>query len=313
VSDRVCERRRSRRARAALVALGLLVLGGACRLDVDVNVTVEPDGSGFVEVVAALDDAALERVGGDLGAVLALDDLEATGWEVRGPDREGDDRTRVRVRKGFDDPDAASSALAEVAGEDGPFRDLEVTRRRSFARTTWEFRGVVDLSGGAGAFGDEELAEALDGEPLGQSIEDLERQLGATLDRLVGLRVSVRLPGEVTSNAATRIANGAVWELSLGRGPAELAATGTERRTAVLAWVGAGAVLALVASVWVLVRIAVRVTDRRRGAAAPEEPTGEEPIGEEPIGEEPIGEEPIGEEPIGDAPRAEDDDGAPRA
>jgi hypothetical protein len=276
VSVGAAERGRTRRVRAALLSLCLVVLAGACRLDVDVNVTVEPDGSGFVEVVAALDDAALERVGGDLGAVLALDDLEATGWEVRGPDREGDERTRVRVRKPFDDPDAASAVLAEVAGEEGPFRDFEVTRRRSFARTTWGFAGVVDLSGGPGAFGDDDLAEALDGEPLGQSVEDLERQLGATLDRLVGLRVSVRLPGEVTSNAATRIANGAVWELSFGRGPAELSATGSERRTGVLIWTGVGALLGLIALVWVLVLIAVRVTDRRRAAPAPDdEPTEE--------------------------------------
>lgn len=246
-------------------ALAVLAVLGGCRLEVDLNVTVERDGSGRVEVVAALDPEALERAGGDLEAVLALDDLVDAGWEVTGPTTEGDGFTRIRVGKGFGSPEAARSVLAEITGDDGPFQGFEVGRDRSFARTRWTFEGTVDLSGGLEAFGDEDLAAELDGEPIGRSVEELEEQLGATLDRLVGLRVSVRLPGEVSSNAATRADNGAVWTLAFGRGPADLAAEGTERRTAVLVWTGIGVLAALALVVLLLVRLAIRVTDR--GAA----------------------------------------------
>jgi hypothetical protein len=244
---------------AAVVVLAVL---GGCRLEVDLNVTVERDGSGRVEVVAALDPEALRRAGGDLEAVLALDDLVEAGWEVTGPATEGDGFTRVRVSKGFDSPEASQSVLAEITGDDGPFQGFAVGRDRSFARTRWTFEGTVDLSGGLEDFGDEDLAAELDGEPIGRSVEELEEQLGATLDRLVGLRVSVRLPGAVSSNAATRADNGAVWTLAFGRGPADLAAEGTERRTAVLVWTGVGVLAALALVVLLLVRLAIRVTDR---------------------------------------------------
>jgi hypothetical protein len=243
-------------------AVAVLAVLGGCRLEIDLNVTVERDGSGRVEVVAALDPEALRRAGGDLEAVLALDDLVEAGWEVTGPATEGDGFTRVRVSKGFDSPEASQSVLAEVTGDDGPFQGFAVGRDRSFARTRWTFEGTVDLSGGLENFGDEDLAAELDGEPIGRSVEELEEQLGATLDRLVGLRVSVRLPGEVSSNAATRADNGAVWTLAFGRGPADLAAEGTERRTAVLVWTGVGVLAALALAVLLLVRLAIRVTDR---------------------------------------------------
>ena len=77
---------------------------GGCRLQLDVNVEVAKDGSGSVEVVVGVDRDGIKRIGGDLGAVLAIDDLEDAGWSIEGPDEESDGFTRVWFRKGFDDP-----------------------------------------------------------------------------------------------------------------------------------------------------------------------------------------------------------------
>jgi hypothetical protein len=244
----------------------LLVVASGCRLQLDVNVLVEEDGAGVVEVVVGLDEDAVERIGGDVGAVLEVDDLVAAGWTVDDPVLEDDGFTRVRVRRSFDDPDGAAAIFADIAGDEGPFQDFAVDRTTSFARTEWSFRGRVDFSGGLEAFGDEALAAELDGEPLGQTVEEIEAQLGDSLSRLIQVRVGVRLPGEVTSNATTKADNGAVWQIGFGDGELELAADGEETRTTTLWAVGIAIACLVVLLVYLLIRLAMRSTDKRRAA-----------------------------------------------
>lgn len=258
-----------RARRVVVLALsGLAVLLSGCRVGVDLNVSVEADGSGTVEVVVGLDADALVRAGGDLGDLLATDDLVAAGWRIEGPALEEDGWTRVRIRHPFGNPDEAIDVLAQVAGPDGPFRGFAVSRTSTFAETRWRFTGRVDFSGGLEALGDEGLAAELDGEPLGESVDDIEARLGESLSRLVSVRVNVRLPGDVTSNATTKAGNGAVWQLGFGEDPIDLVATGTSRRTTslVLAGVAAAAVLGLV--LVALLRLARRVVDRGERPAA---------------------------------------------
>jgi len=243
----------------ALAALTLLLTAG-CRLELDVNVTVEEDGSGTVEVVTGVDADGIERIGGDLAAVVELDDLREAGWTVDGPTEEADGFTRLRVRRAFGTPEEAAAVFAEIAGEDGPFQDFVVARETSFASTEWSFAGRVDFTGGLEALGDEGLAAELDGEPLGMSVEEIEAQLGESLSRLVQVRVGVRLPGDVTSNATTKADNGAVWQVGFGEGAVDLEATGRERRVTTWVLVGIGLVLALALVVLLLVRLAARST-----------------------------------------------------
>jgi hypothetical protein len=245
-----------------LVAL-LGLLASACRLQLGVNVDVEEDGSGTVEVVVGVDRDGIERIGGDLGAVLAVDDLEDAGWTVEGPTEEDDGFTRVHVRKAFDSPTEAEAIFEEIAGEDGPFQDFGVSRDSSFARTEWGFTGRVDFRGGAEAFGDDALAAELDGEPLGQSVEEIEAQLGEALSRIIQVRVGVQLPGEVTSNATTKAANGAVWQVGFGDGTVDMEASGEEQRTASLVGIGVAAACLALLLLYGLVRLAMRSSHRR--------------------------------------------------
>ena len=254
------------RARRALLVLLALVLS-ACTLDLEVTVELADDGSGAVEVTAVLDAEAVARAGGDVAAVLALDDLRGDGWTVEGPTRGPDGTTTVRLRQPFADPGEADEVFAELAGAGGPFRDLEVRRERSLLRTRWSFSGTVDLARSVAAPGS--AAPTVDGEALAGTAEQLEEQLGASLERLVRLRVGVRLPGEVDSNATTRADNGAIWQVGFGDGPVELEATGTETRTGMVALLGLGGLAVVVGGVFALVRVAMRVTadQERRGAA----------------------------------------------
>lgn len=227
------------------------------------NVDVQDDGSGTVAVVVGLDADALSRIGGDLGAVLELDDLVDAGWAVEGPALEEDGHTRVTVSRGFGTPEEASQVFAQIAGEDGPFQDFQVTRETSFAETRYGFEGTVDFTGGLEAFGDEGIAAELDGEPIGQSVEEIEAQLGESLSRLLQVRVRARLPGDVSSNATTKAGSSAVWQVGFGEGTVDMEAIGTDRRWATIGLAALGVACLMALLVLLLVRISSRATRRR--------------------------------------------------
>ena len=241
-----------------LVVVALVLLGGACRMDVNVAVDVTDDGSGDVRVGVGLDDAAMRRVP-DLEDQLVLDDLVDAGWTVSGPAEERDGRTWIRATKPFANPDEAAAAMQEISGPDGPFRGFALDRDRSFLATKWRFTGDVDLSAGLEGFSDDALRERLDGTSFGIDIEELERRAGATLDRVFGFKVAVLLPGDVSSNAPVAVTNGAVWSPSLGE-EASLRATSQRWNLAVLGWTG----VAVLATIALVVVLAVRLRRWRR-------------------------------------------------
>lgn len=267
-----CARRSHGAAPQRVLALVLLVAFlAACQVRTEVAIDVAEDGSGVVTVSVGLDTVAAERVP-QLENQLRVDDLEATGWTIAGPAVEADGFLWVRATKPFATPEEAGAVLAEVAGENGPFQDFRVQRAHSFARTDFTFDGTVDFRAGLAAFSDEALAAALDGEALGQSIEAIETEIGAAIDRAFTFRVAVGLPGEVESNAPTQASNGAVWEPRISEQRAiTLEATSelTRTRTYVLVGVAIVGILGLVLLVVVApIRRRVRraITPRGRHA-----------------------------------------------
>ncbi|MCI0347230.1 MAG: hypothetical protein L0221_17600 [Chloroflexi bacterium] len=249
--------------RIALLA-ALVALSG-CYMEVQVGMDLERDGSGAITVSVGLDEDAVGRLGGPdrLRELVAVDDLTKTGWDVTGPALEDDGFTWLRATRRFVTAEDATKVLAEVSA--GPFRDFRVMRDRAFARTRYSFDGVVDFSGGLEAFGDDALTEALDGVPLGEDVAAIEEQFGATIDRLIGVRVAVRMPGAVESNAPGRAENGAVWRPSFAdEGPTILHAESQQWRVGTLVWAGVGALAALALVLFLLVLVASRL---RRGRA----------------------------------------------
>ena len=212
----------------AFVALATVLLS-ACRVDVDVELSVDDDGSGRVTVEVVLDDEAAARVP-DLADQLAVDDLVALGWEVTGPDPTPEGGVFIRAGKDFFAPDQAGSVLSEVVAADAGLVGFTLTRQRPFAKTTYELAGQVDLSGGVEIFGDDELADLLGGLPVGRDTEALEAELGAPLSELTGFSFTVRLPGEeATANGAEVTADGnrqmARWTTELGGEPTAIEMT----------------------------------------------------------------------------------------
>jgi uncharacterized protein len=248
-----------------LLLLGVLVVltATACQVRTTVAVDVAKDGSGTVTVAVGLDADALGRVPdldddgrsttADLTRLVRTDDLAAAGWHVTGPAGSADDGfVWIRATKPFGTPEEAGQVLAEVAGTDGPLRDLRVDRTDSFGRTRFTFEGTADLSGGLEAFGDEGLAAALEGEVLGQDPSAIEAELGRPLSEMFSLEVSAELPGDSKAVA---------WTPELGGEPVDLAATGTVRDWWVLA-------LTAVAVACGLAVVAVGMVRRSRGPAA---------------------------------------------
>jgi hypothetical protein len=241
--------------RLALVAVALVSLTG-CKLSIAVGVDARADGSGTVRATVTLDKEAadrLQRAGGRLEAT----DLRAAGWTVTGPTTRKGGGAELIATKDFRTPSELPAVIDEVAGPRRPLRDFKLTRERSFARTEMKFAGVVDLTAGVKAFGDDRLKEQT-GADIGIDPAELERQAGVALNRFFSVQVAVRLPGSVSANAPTKAGNGAVWAPQLGE-RAALAASASKvdvRRIALIAI----AIVAGAALVVVLVRRRVRHT-----------------------------------------------------
>jgi hypothetical protein len=232
-----------------------VVLGtAACRVQTDIGVTVEENGSGTVTVGVGFDDDALHRVPTLLQS-LRTDDLKTVGWTVVGPLKAADNLTHVEVSKKFANPDEASKVFSELSGSNGPFRDFAITRTRSLARTKFTFTGTVDFTGGLESFGDSGLAAQLDGKPLGDDLQAIEQRIGEPLDDVFRFRISVHLPGEVKSNAPVQLAGNAIWQPRLSQaGPMQLKASSTSTRWKTII----PAIIALVAGVALLLVLLLR-------------------------------------------------------
>lgn len=233
-----------RSIRTGFLALTLLLVG-ACELRTQLNITVDDDGSGTVEVVVGLDEESA-TLRPDLLGDLAVDRLVDAGWEVTGPVPE-DGFHWVRARHAFATPEEVGPLVAQVAGEAGPFRDFEISRSSALTSETFRFRGSVDFGGLAESAVADDVGGAVDPSvPAADVIAELDSRFGSAVDEIVKVQVAVRLPGDVTSNAPTRASNGAVWRPSVvEEGTLALEATGTKTRLGRVVTIGIGGLIAV--------------------------------------------------------------------
>ena len=248
----------------ALVTSVAVVLAG-CRLDVGVDVAMQPDGSGTVTVTATADPELVAKAPSAL-ADLRLDDVRQAGWTVTGPTKGTDGSMVFTLSKPFRTPAEAGAVLAELNGPNGPLHGLVLTLDRSFAVVDSSFTGSAQLTGGLAAFSDDALVQALGGStPLANLVTQ-------PVDQVLGLTVTARLPGRVTSANGTVASDGAsvTWRPSLADGATtpfdahfQLTDQGAKdaRRRSQLAW---GALALYLGVLLLVVGIVVLLLRRRR-------------------------------------------------
>jgi hypothetical protein len=241
----------------ALLALGL----GGCQVTLAAGVTVGRDGRGTVTAGVGLDAEALQQVG-DLAAALRVDDLRQAGWSVVGPRKESDGLTWMRATKPFADAAEATGALAQLSGPGGPFRDLRISRDRSFLRTRTLLTGGLDLADGLPGLSDPGLAAQLQDVDLGLDLEGLKKRFGPDLGRAVRVELAAGLPGRLRTNAPKRVAGLAVWAPEPGQA-VELRAEGTALNLAQLVPVGVVVLVGVAGLVVVVGRTGLRRRARR--------------------------------------------------
>lgn len=176
--------------RVALVIVGLLALTG-CRLDVVAEVTVDPDGTGSIVVVAEADAALVEQVP-TISDDLVLDDVIEAGWVVDGPNPTPDGGLILTLSHDFDGKDEATNLLRSLGP---PFNDPVLGRGQNGDVATTTVRAKLGLPDGFAAFADDDLVNAVGGVPFADQFDAAE--VDPTTAMSAVLRVS--LPGDVVN------------------------------------------------------------------------------------------------------------------
>jgi hypothetical protein len=200
------------RLRLLLLAASALVLT-ACRLDVTVDVAMEPDGTGTV-TVAAVADAELVAQVPDLVDDLRLEDAVANGWRVDGPTATDDGGMTITLVHDFHSDVELASVLNSIGP---PLVDMKAARTVDPADpdgpTTNAVDGRLVLANGFDSFADAALVEAVGGRPFGEQIA----ASGLTPEQAMSFTFRVALPGSlVSSETGTEVDGGVIeWQAPL--------------------------------------------------------------------------------------------------
>jgi hypothetical protein len=175
--------------RRVLAVVACAFVLASCRVDVAVDMQVEPDGTGTITLVATADAELVDAVP-TLADDLVLDDAVAAGWVVEGPAATADGGLTVTLRHNFFS-DAEATNLLNSLGP--PFSEMSFERNTSGEDTTNRLSGLLGLSDGFATFADEDLVAAVGSLPFAEQLE----QSGATPADSMGAAIRVSLPGEV--------------------------------------------------------------------------------------------------------------------
>lgn len=201
--------------RWVLVLVAIVVLGSAgCQVQVVVDTVVDQNGAGTVSVSVGLDAGALERIG-DLQTELQIQDLRDAGWTVTEPAAGPDRITWIRASKPFSSPEGLVAVLAEIAGPETLFQQVEFERVETDDDITYRVTGDVDLTQGAATFGDAELAAQLGGDPFGGNLAAIEAEEGRPISDMVSFEISTSVAGGAPTTVRPTLTDTAVQPIAI--------------------------------------------------------------------------------------------------
>lgn len=236
----------SRWSRIVLAVVGIVVLS-SCRVDIVLDVSVDPDGTGTMSITATADADVIQRVP-TIADDLVLDDIVDAGWVVDGPTPTPDGGLVITFTHPFEGADEATNLLRSLGP---PFADPELGRGESGDVTTNTFTGKFGLPGGFAAFADEELISAVGGVPFDEEFA----AANATPADSITAAVRATLPGEILDDGT----NGTVtpdgrleWSVPMDGSILELSARAEQAPSAGGSWARPLSIVALIALVaWV--------------------------------------------------------------
>ena len=177
-----------RRFRYLVLLLAGVVALTACRLDVSVALNVNPDGSGEVVLVAAVDADVVNQVPGLAGS-LELDDAVAAGWVVEEPTPTENGGLSVTMHHSFASVAEATVLLAALSP---PFADMAVGQEVTEDHIATTLSGSLTLPASWDGYADATLLQAIGGTPFGAQLT----ASGATPADSVSVRFRFAAPGQ---------------------------------------------------------------------------------------------------------------------
>jgi hypothetical protein len=171
----------------ALCVLALAVAG--CRVDLNVDIVVEPDGTGTITLVATADAEVVAAVP-TLADELATDDIIAAGWTIDGPTPLPDGGLTITLSHDFSSDVEATNLLNSIGP---PFNQMLVTRNTNGEDTTTRLGGLLGLPDGFESFADEDLVAAVGSVPFAEQIA----ASGATPESSISAALRAQLPGQI--------------------------------------------------------------------------------------------------------------------
>ena len=220
----------------------------ACRLDVTVDVAIEPDGTGTV-TVTAIADAELTSQVPDLVDDLRLDDATENGWVVDGPTTTDDGGLELVLTHDV----GSAEELANVLNSIGPPLTRMAAARTTDAeteQTTNAINGVMQLENGFASFADAELIDTVGGLPF----EEQFTASGLSPSEAMSFTYRVSLPGELVSAEEGTEVDGVIeWQAPLDGSTTDLYVQTVQLSSGGSAWAGPLATISLVLLVvWVV-------------------------------------------------------------
>ena len=182
--------------RVLLIVISALALT-ACRLDVEVDVVIEPDGTGIVTVHAVADAELAGKVPG-LVEDLRFDDAVAAGWTIDGPTTTDTGDVEITLTHGVTSPEELANVLNSIGP---PFTSMAAARTTVDDQTSNAIDGVLTLPNGFESFADADLVAAVGGLPFGDEFT----ASAATPADSMSVTFRVKLPGELVSTTGAEV------------------------------------------------------------------------------------------------------------
>ena len=177
--------------RVLALCVCIVALAG-CRVDLNVDMVVAPDGTGTITLVATA-DAEVTAAVPTLTDELATDDIIAAGWVIEGPTVVPDGGVTITLTHEFTSAEEATNLLASIGA---PFHQMEVSRNTTGNDTTTRLTGLLGLPDGFESFADDDLIAAVGSVPFAEQIA----ASGATPTSSMNAVIRAELPGRIDND-----------------------------------------------------------------------------------------------------------------